>query len=344
MMPMRGPGVISDLRKSRLLHEAQPVLNCGHGGDDPGPGTATVAHVKAHSREWRNRHNQRAFQVTVPQKPMRKAKTELNPVKSACMIRTLMLVFIVGLFVGVTAEPGRARLRLDIVNPNLTVPVAVPEFVSQQPGAVNGGELAGILRNDLALTGLFSMVQPETPLPPTPQGEPDFEAWGQIGAQAIVIGSFTVSGDKLTVEARLYDVALRKLEIGKRLTGDVRDRRRIIHRFADRIMEALTGVPGCFSSRIAFIHPSGRSKEIYSMDFDGHDVRKVTNNGSINLSPEWVARQSKPVVHFVCQWKTGCVAAGPADHARQAGIDERRDERFAQVFAGRRHDSVIDEF
>ncbi len=215
---------------------------------------------------------------------------QVNPkvtwVRSSGKTRSLFWLLVLAVFLGATADPARARIRLDIENPNLSVPVAIPAFVSQQPGAVNGGELAGILRNDLAFTGLFSIVDPATPVPPATGGEPDFEAWGQTGAQAIVIGSFQVSGDTLTVEARLYDVALKKLEVGKRLSGDVRDLRRIIHLFADRIMEALTGVPGCFSSKIAFVQ-TGRAREIYSMDFDGHNMKEMTSNRSINLSPEW---------------------------------------------------------
>lgn len=236
--------------------------------------------------EYHAREGSRISASTDRQMPMPNVRPDPNSVDSPRKVRILLLLFVLAVFVGGTAGPSRAQLRLDIENPNLTVPVAIPDFVSQKPGAVNGGDLAAILRNDLSFTGLFSRVEPAAPIPPTPRGEVDFEAWSQTGAQAVVFGSFQVSGDKLTVEARLYDVALRKLEVGKRLTGDVRDMRRIIHRFADRIMEALTGVSGCFSSRIAFVQ-AGRPREIYAMDFDGHNLRKMTNNGSINLSPEW---------------------------------------------------------
>lgn len=214
--------------------------------------------------------------------------TELKWSSTALAVngRRFIRLALMTVILAVIAHPCVGQIRLDIRDPSFTVPISIPDFVSPQPGSINGRELASILRNDLSFTGLFAIAGPDAPIPPTADGQPDFAAWGQTGSQALVLGSFEVSGDNLTVEARLYDVALRKLEVGKRLTGNVRDMRRIIHRFADRIMEALTGVTGCFSSRIAFIQ-AGRSKEIYSMDFDGHNLQQMTNNRSINLSPEW---------------------------------------------------------
>lgn len=180
-----------------------------------------------------------------------------------------------------------AKLVIDVENPNLArMPIAIPDFVSHQPGATNGRDLAMIMRNDLYLTGLFHILETPEGIAPEEVERPDFQKWSQSGAQALVTGRFRVEGDELILEARLFDVALKKMELGKRFRGRVTDHRAMVHKFGDRIMEQLTGIPGSFASRIAFIGAS-RSREVFSMDFDGHNLRRITHNRSINMSPEW---------------------------------------------------------
>ena len=180
-----------------------------------------------------------------------------------------------------------AQIEIPVERPELEpLPIAIPDFSSNEQGPLSGSRLAGIIRNDLFMTGLFRMIEPNSTLRVAPGGDPHFQNWAELGAQALVTANFSVRGDILTLEARLYDVALKKMELGKRFSGNVRDHRVIVHRLADRILEKLTGSPGCFSSRIAFVS-TGRSREIFTMDFDGQNLRQITRNRSINLSPDW---------------------------------------------------------
>jgi len=197
-------------------------------------------------------------------------------------------VFYIILFLALAlAAPVRGELVIPFENPNIAkMPLAVPNFISEAPGALNGHDLAGILKNDLYLTGLFAILDNGVGMPQAASGDPDFVIWSRAGAQALILGSFHTSGDELVFEGRLYDVALKKLELGKRYTGKIRDHRRMVHRFADRVMERLTGIPGCFSTKIAFTAES-QSKELFTMDFDGHDLRQMTQTQTINLSPDW---------------------------------------------------------
>ncbi|MDQ7781474.1 MAG: Tol-Pal system beta propeller repeat protein TolB [Desulfomonilaceae bacterium] len=183
--------------------------------------------------------------------------------------------------------PVHGKLVIDLNNPNLAkMPIAIPDFASDHAAAPLAKELTNILRNDLYMTGLFHIVDS------VPQGvsiseeQTDFQVLTESGFQALIRGKILLQGDGLTFEARLYDTALQKMELGKRFTGRLNDRRSIVHRFADRVMETLTGVPGCFSTRIAFVG-AGQDREIYSMDYDGHNLGRLTQIGTIVLSPEW---------------------------------------------------------
>jgi len=200
---------------------------------------------------------------------------------------TLQAVYLILFLTFVLVAPARGELVIPFDNPNRDkMPLAVPDFVSEAPGALNGSALAGILKNDLHLTGLFKILDNASAPLQAAAADPNFEIWSRAGAQTLILGSFRTSGDELVFEGRLYDVALKKLELGKRYTGKIRDHRRIIHRFADRVMERLTGIPGCFSTKIAFTAES-QSRELFTMDFDGHDLRQMTQTQTINLSPDW---------------------------------------------------------
>jgi TolB protein len=184
-------------------------------------------------------------------------------------------------------DSSSAKLLIDVDNPNLgKMPIMVGHFTSNQPGSLSGSELASIIRTDLTLCGLFDVIEAPQPLPLTKNGDPDLNSLSSSGAQALVVGSFHVNGPELSVECRLYDISMQRLDLGKRFTGSLSDHRYIIHMFDDRILEKLTNLPGSFTTRIAFVDDA-KTREIFSMDYDGYNVRQLTATGTINLFPDW---------------------------------------------------------
>jgi TolB protein len=191
--------------------------------------------------------------------------------------------------VALSALPGpvRGKLFIDLSNPARgKMLIAIPDFESRSPGRLSGKALADVLRNDLYLTGMFQIVPPSTPDGSDSFERPDFDRWGRQGAQALIVTRYESRGDQLVLEARLYNVDMRRMEMGKRYIGRTADNRLMVHRFGERVMEALTGIRGCFSSRIAFVG-IGPAREIFSMDFDGHNLGQLTRSKAIVLSPEW---------------------------------------------------------
>jgi TolB protein len=155
--------------------------------------------------------------------------------------------------------------------------------------------IADAMVHDLELSGWFQVLDRSAYIE-NPQtsgitlGTFDFRNWSTIGAEGLVKGGFSVQGDEITVELRLFDVFQNKERIGKRYTGRVRDFRRIAHKFVDEIILQFTGVPGVFNTRIAYVSNSGgRFKEIFVSHLDGTEKFQVTNNNTINLSPSWSA-------------------------------------------------------
>jgi len=175
------------------------------------------------------------------------------------------------------------------------LPIAVAPLKNLGSGDERRGVSDGVadaIATDMKLSGWFRVIDRSAYIEGPQSGitaeSIDFKNWTTIGAESLVKGGFTVQGDDLTVELRLYDVYQSKQLVGKRYTGKVRDFRRIAHRFADEIINQFTGTPGPFNTRIAYVSNGGGGlKEVYFSQLDGTDKFQVTNNRSINLSPSW---------------------------------------------------------
>ncbi len=114
-----------------------------------------------------------------------------------------------------------------------------------------------------------------------------FFDWTSIGAETLIKGGFQCDGKKLSAEFRLFDVIQRKLIVGKKYWGRFEDKETMVLKFASEILLALTGERGVFDTNIAFIWKKGKKSDIYTINFDGSKLVRVTNNGSIALSPYW---------------------------------------------------------
>lgn len=215
-----------------------------------------------------------------------------------------ILIILVSAFLSGTPLPARAQSEempdefIIVSKAPSQVPVAIPDFLPKysDPSARElSVKLAQVLREDLDASGLFQVIPQENYLQSFPfdDGKEDFQAWTMIGAEACARGLFDRKGeDFFQIELRFYDVAARRLVLGKRYTGSIKSLRRMIHRFADEILDWLTGERGSFETSIAFVSNRSGRKEIYIMDSDGEDLNPLTSNRTLNLSPEWLDTRS----------------------------------------------------
>ncbi|MBI4495911.1 MAG: Tol-Pal system beta propeller repeat protein TolB [Deltaproteobacteria bacterium] len=192
-----------------------------------------------------------------------------------------------------------AKVYIDIRSPSFRrFPIALAPFrAPAAPADSKAAELATeILRNDLDISGFFALIDPksfsEDPRsagvgPAAGPEAIDFRGWANVGAEALVKGEVSHRDRSLILDARLYDVVQKEMIIGKRYIGEANDLPRMVHRFADEIIFALTGEHGFFQTQIAFVSAATGRKEIYLMDFDGRNVRQLTRHQSICLSPRW---------------------------------------------------------
>ena len=119
---------------------------------------------------------------------------------------------------------------------------------------------------------------------------PTFSKWRSAGAKALVTGFVQWRSDgRVTFGCYVYDVEKGR-ELGR--TGFVvaaGDWRRAAHKCSGLAYEKITGAPGMFDTRIAYVAESGvgdaRTKRIAVMDSDGFNHQYETPGDTIVLTP-----------------------------------------------------------
>jgi TolB protein len=214
------------------------------------------------------------------------------------MLRKLLVVIFTVLgTVFFYARPFYSQINKGTIEgPRRIIAIAISPLKNLGSGDDKRGlseSVADAIGNDMKMSGWFRVLDRSAYIErPQESGITldsfDVKNWSTIGAESLVKGGYSVQGDDLTVELRLFDVYQAKQLAGKKYTGKARDFRRMAHKFADEIINQYTGTPGPFNTRIAYVSKSGGAlKEVYFSHLDGSEKSQVTNNRSINLSPAW---------------------------------------------------------
>ena len=147
------------------------------------------------------------------------------------------------------------------------------------------------LSDDLAGSGVFVVADPA--LYPKgmrpPQSREEGDAWKATSAQFLLDTHLSPDGGNVVVEALLWDLSTLKPILSKKYSGETRAVRRIAHTLASDLVRQFTGKPGPFLTKLAFSsdRDERRVKEIYTMDFDGENQRRITSSRTLSLAPDW---------------------------------------------------------
>lgn len=212
-----------------------------------------------------------------------------------------MMKFLVSLFLGLslmvtTAHAQNQPLRIEITEGVIEpLPFAVPNFVPDSAAAAElAGQLARVVAADLSGTGLFREVPASAYISQVTSFDDaiKFPDWKAINAQALVTGAVNVSGNRVTVRFRVWDVfSDKEIEPGMQFSGTKDGWRRMAHKVADAVYSRITGESGYFDSRVVYVSESGpknqRRKRLAIMDYDGYNVQYLTDSAAIVLAPRF---------------------------------------------------------
>jgi len=201
---------------------------------------------------------------------------------------------LIGLWLALASARARAQVKMEFTGPgSSSAPIAISQL--KNLGGDDDGALSDrfidVLSRDVRLSGYFRIINPQSYIE-SPQtsgyqlGQFNFGDWSSINAEFLVKGSVRRGDDGVTIEAFLYDVGGQRQLAGKRFQGPPQEVPRMARRFADALLQAVTGKRGPFDTRLAMVATQGeRFKEIYLSTIDGVGMFRVTNNPTINLSP-----------------------------------------------------------
>src|SRR5690348_4273966 len=173
-----------------------------------------------------------------------------------------------------TAAPG---------TPSATV-IALPPMTTPDAGAKGNQTLSLAFQATQLIEADLRSTAELLPLKPDPKDyysypevtAPNFQKWRAAGAKALVTGFLQSRPDgRLTFGCYVYDVPQGK-ELGRKgFVVSPGDLRRAAHKCSGLAYQAITGAPGMFDTRIAYVaetgNPAAKVKRIALMDSDGYN-------------------------------------------------------------------------
>jgi TolB protein len=179
---------------------------------------------------------------------------------------------------------ANAQLTVEITGAGANrLPVAVADFTGER---IVAQALASVVRADLDRSGLFRLVDAGRPLDDS--ATPPFEDLKSRGADAVVGSSVATNAEgRYETRVRLSDVP-KQVSLGNPAylhTGA--QLRATAHRIADFVYEKLTGEPGVFSTRIAYVVKSTGRFELKIADADGSNDQAALASREPIISPTW---------------------------------------------------------
>jgi TolB protein len=164
-------------------------------------------------------------------------------------------------------------------------PVAITPFTGEA-GMVQPITL--IVQADLERSGLFKLIHVADMLPiPIMPGQIKYELVTARGAQTQLLGSVEPSGSGYAIRFWFVDIAQRKALFAYEKQAMASDMRRVAHEIADLIYQELTGKPGVFSTKIAFVVRHGRQHQLQVADADGFGAKIIVSSNEPIISPKW---------------------------------------------------------
>ncbi len=145
--------------------------------------------------------------------------------------------------------------------------------------------LKEVIQNDLILSRYFNIILGD------PGDKMPFDAkmsfWESKGASVLFTASVKTKLDQITFDVKLYDVISGEIIWKETYKNDAINYRSMAHVVSNEIVKRFTGENGIAMSKIAFINNSTRFKELYVIDYDGYNLRRLTKDNKLNILPKW---------------------------------------------------------
>ncbi|MBF9204013.1 Tol-Pal system beta propeller repeat protein TolB [Acinetobacter pittii] len=183
-----------------------------------------------------------------------------------------------------------AQLYLEIAKaPDQAPKIAIVPFT-------NDNELYPIVETDLNRSGRFTSSSKNLPANAA-INQIQASDWQAAGIPYVVTGQIKQTATGFEVHYQLYDVQKQQYILNELLNVPAARIRQAGHMVSDAIYQALTGIPGDFSGRIAYVlRNPATPAERYTLqiaDTDGEQPKTVLSSRDPILSPAWTPDAKK---------------------------------------------------
>ena len=179
-----------------------------------------------------------------------------------------------------TMTPGQAAQVIRIAVP---FPALTPSS-GASPGPVNAGEVRqeffAPLTRDIAYSGIFAIA----PLPPAVPVTA--EVLERVQATLHLKLNVWQEGGEYVIEGRLLDKS-GATQLAKRYRSPASALARTAHLLANELVKIVGGRPSVFLTQIAYASNRTGSWEIWLMDWDGANQRRITFHNVLSILPSW---------------------------------------------------------
>jgi TolB protein len=192
-------------------------------------------------------------------------------------------------FLALLSAPFSARAAMEIqVIGGAASKISVAMVPFQAAPGQPEPALTRIAGDDLERSGQFRLVDVGGMQQPVAPAQVNYGVWRGKGADAVVIGQVAaLPGGRLEVRFYLLDVIKQTQLAAFSYTITAAQWRATAHQIADIVYEKLTGIPGAFSSRIAYVQKQGKRFELRVADADGQNPRTVVRSNEPVISPRF---------------------------------------------------------
>lgn len=181
-------------------------------------------------------------------------------------------------------ESSSARIYIPVGEPNVkrvllaVEPTRGAESVAQ--------EFFQTMNSDMDFTDFFDLL----PLAKMPEKSGNITAYKILGVEFVIQSELKSVGGRFEATVQLLDVAKGVAILARRypfMASSSQVGRELANYAANDVIQSLTGEPGIFRTRMLMSCGKKNSRDIYIMDFDGQNVRQLTHDRNLVLSPSW---------------------------------------------------------
>jgi TolB protein len=201
------------------------------------------------------------------------------------------------------------------------IPIAIVPFAAAAESGAVAFDHAAVVQADLDRSGRFrSLAREQLPARPTSAAQIVTADWRGRGADYAVVGRGIGSADGAStgLEFELVNLLTGQRLLLERVPVNASAPRAAAHRIADLVYEKILGVPGAFSTRIAYVSvdgaPPNARYQLIVADADGEGARVILESRQPLMSPAWspdgdfiayVSFESRAAAVYVQRLRTG---------------------------------------